>query len=232
MDVTVVASSLVGLMLPHQRNKLLGSPSFGLEVIWWEYISISVKSRDHTTKYQPAQNTFNTSKSSAQTPLQSIRRTVVACRGSGIPGTTQLMKIQPWRVTVHHEVDRTASPQNMSARDNSFTTIQPRRGPRVVESSCLGVQFHVSGVNARTIDPRVVQVTLSRFDEKDLEVVVEIGQTCGDRYSQLDAWCVTRVLHLHPKQRDSVLGGRSVSSIPLRHMLIEPFDNNATSPYV
>lgn len=33
MDVSVVASSLVGFVLPHERNELLGLPAFSLEVI-------------------------------------------------------------------------------------------------------------------------------------------------------------------------------------------------------
>ena len=33
MDVTVVASSLVCLVLPHQWDELLGGPALGLEVV-------------------------------------------------------------------------------------------------------------------------------------------------------------------------------------------------------
>ena len=33
MDITIVASSLVCFMLPHQREKFFGSPAFGLKVI-------------------------------------------------------------------------------------------------------------------------------------------------------------------------------------------------------
>jgi hypothetical protein len=33
MDLPVIASSLISLMLPHQRNQFLGRPALGLEVI-------------------------------------------------------------------------------------------------------------------------------------------------------------------------------------------------------
>jgi hypothetical protein len=33
MDVTVVAGSLVGFVLSHERNQFFGSPTLGLEVI-------------------------------------------------------------------------------------------------------------------------------------------------------------------------------------------------------
>lgn len=33
MEITVITSTLVCLMLPHQRKKLLGGPAFGLKVV-------------------------------------------------------------------------------------------------------------------------------------------------------------------------------------------------------
>ena len=65
----------------------------------------------------------------------------------------------------------------MGARHDGATSIKPFGWTRVVESGRLGVQLHVSRVNAGTVDPWVVQIALSSFNQKDLEVVVEISQT-------------------------------------------------------
>jgi hypothetical protein len=86
----------------------------------------------------------------------------------------------------------------VGTRDNSTSTTKPFRGPGVVEGSSFAVELHILGVDARTVHPRVllarqplvtpdffgqtnVQVALSSFNEHDLEIVVQVGQTaCHD----------------------------------------------------
>lgn len=67
----------------------------------------------------------------------------------------------------------------MSGRDDGLAAIEPLGRTRLVEGCGLGVKLHVTGVDARAVDPGVVQVALASFDEKNLEVVVEVGKSVG-----------------------------------------------------
>lgn len=64
----------------------------------------------------------------------------------------------------------------MSTWHSSRTTSKPLARTRLVERSRLGVQLHVTGVDARPKHPRVVEVALAGLDEQNLEVVVKIRQ--------------------------------------------------------
>jgi hypothetical protein len=65
----------------------------------------------------------------------------------------------------------------MSSGNNSLPAIEPLRRSRLIEGCSLRVKLHVTRVDTGAIDPRVVQVVLSRLNEKNLEVVVEVGET-------------------------------------------------------
>ena len=71
----------------------------------------------------------------------------------------------------------------MGTRHHSSATIKPLGRPRVVEGCRLTVKLHVTGINPRAEHPWVVQVALASFDKKDLEIVVEIGQSSSDNAS-------------------------------------------------
>ena len=88
----------------------------------------------------------------------------------------------------------------MSTRHHSTTTTQPFRGSGVVEGGGFAVQFpshdisihlavsdeknkHVSGIDAWTVHPRVVEIGLSSFNQHDLKIMVQIGQTASDNTS-------------------------------------------------
>lgn len=68
----------------------------------------------------------------------------------------------------------------MCTGHNSSASIEPFRGPGVVEGGSLAVQLHVPGVDARAEDPWVVEIVLTSLNQEDLEVVVEVGQTASD----------------------------------------------------
>ncbi len=63
----------------------------------------------------------------------------------------------------------------MSTRNHSTSAIEPVGGTRVVESSSARVKLHVLGIDARTVNPWVVDVVLSTLDTQDLELVVKVG---------------------------------------------------------
>jgi hypothetical protein len=67
----------------------------------------------------------------------------------------------------YHEVDGRPTSENMGARHDSSSSIEPFRWPRVVEGGSLAVQLHVPRVDAWTIDPRVVQVVLTTLNQED-----------------------------------------------------------------
>lgn len=68
----------------------------------------------------------------------------------------------------------------MGAGYDSTTTTEPFRRSRVVERSSLTVELHVLGVDTGSVDPRVVEVGLSSFNEHNLEVVVQVGQAASN----------------------------------------------------
>lgn len=85
-------------------------------------------------------------------------------------------KYEHSKTSTHHEIDRGSSTKDVRARHDGLPTSQPFRGPRFIESGSLGVQLHVPRVDTRTEDPWIVQVVLSALNEKDLELVIQVGQ--------------------------------------------------------
>lgn len=63
---------------------------------------------------------------------------------------------------------------------DSTTATEPLGRSRVVERSSLTVELHVLGVDTGSVDPRVVEVGLSSFNEHNLEVVVQVGQAASN----------------------------------------------------
>jgi len=44
----------------------------------------------------------------------------------------------------------------------------------------FAVEFHISGIDSWSEDPRVVEIALAAFDEEDLEVVVEVCKSSSN----------------------------------------------------
>lgn len=65
----------------------------------------------------------------------------------------------------------------MGAGHNSFSTSQPLRRTGLIKRCCLGVEFHVSWIDTRPKDPRVVEVALTSLNQQNLEIMVQICQT-------------------------------------------------------
>jgi hypothetical protein len=65
----------------------------------------------------------------------------------------------------------------MGAGHDCLPAGEPFGGSRLVEGGCLGVQLHVTRVDAGPEDPWIVEVALAGFDEKHGEVMVQIGQS-------------------------------------------------------
>jgi hypothetical protein len=139
MDIAIVASSLVSLMLSHQRNQLLGRPALGLKVI-------VIRSRCTSV------HLFHKS-----AMLRSLQRT-----------------------STHHKVDRRTSAKDMSTRHHSTSPTQPFRRSGVVKRSSLTIQLHISWINTRTINPRIVEVRLSSFNKHNLKIVIQISQSASN----------------------------------------------------
>lgn len=68
----------------------------------------------------------------------------------------------------------------MGTGHNCLAAIEMLTCPRVVERSCSRVEFHVTGVDTRAVDPWVVEIVLTTFNEKDSELWVEIGKSSGN----------------------------------------------------
>jgi hypothetical protein len=64
----------------------------------------------------------------------------------------------------------------MGTGHDGLPASKPFRWARLIEGSRLGVQLHVSRVNTRAEHPWVVEVVLAGLDEKNLEVMVKVGQ--------------------------------------------------------
>jgi hypothetical protein len=58
MDITVVASSLVGFVLSHQRNQFLGGPALGLKVIVVRSRCTGIHLSNTLAMSKPAHGTF------------------------------------------------------------------------------------------------------------------------------------------------------------------------------
>lgn len=82
----------------------------------------------------------------------------------------EIVVVRGGGASVHHEVNGATSAQDMGNRDHGTTTGQPLGRPRLIEGGRLRVQLHVSRVDARPEDPRVVEIALAGFDEEDLEL--------------------------------------------------------------
>lgn len=84
----------------------------------------------------------------------------------------------------------------MRTRYNRTTPIEPFGRTRVIESGSLAVQFHITGINSWAIDPKgiqqlrfakknniylpwVVEIVFAAFDEKNLELVIQVGQAAS-----------------------------------------------------
>lgn len=65
----------------------------------------------------------------------------------------------------------------MRAGHDCLPAGKPFGGSGLVEGGCLGVQLHVTRVDAGSEDPWIVEVALAGFDEKHGEVMVQIGQS-------------------------------------------------------
>jgi hypothetical protein len=64
----------------------------------------------------------------------------------------------------------------VSSGHNGAAAIEPLRRARLIEAGRLGVQLHVPGEDTGAEHPGVVEIVLPGLDEKDLEVVIQIGQ--------------------------------------------------------
>ena len=99
----------------------------------------------------------------------------------------------------YDEVDRRTTTQNMGTWYDGTATSEPLGWTRVVKRSCLGVELHVTRVDPRSVDPSkiqyascvfmrvepmnspwVVQVVLPSLNQKNLELVVEVGKPASD----------------------------------------------------
>lgn len=65
----------------------------------------------------------------------------------------------------------------MCTGDDCSPAIEPFRRSRVIEGCSLAIKLHISRINARSVDPWIVQVVLSSLDQEDLKFMVEIGQS-------------------------------------------------------
>lgn len=66
----------------------------------------------------------------------------------------------------------------MGGRHNGLTASEPFGRSRLVEGSRLGVKLHVARVDARAVDPWVVEVVLTSLDQENLQVPVKVRETC------------------------------------------------------
>lgn len=80
----------------------------------------------------------------------------------------EIIIIGCWCTSVHHEIDRTSTTKNMSTWYNSSSSIKPLWWSRVVEWSSLAVKFHVSRVDTWSVNPWIVEIVLTTFDDQDL----------------------------------------------------------------
>lgn len=68
----------------------------------------------------------------------------------------------------------------MGTGNNCLAAIEMLTCSRVVERGCSRVEFHVTGVDTRAVDPWVVEIILTTFNEKDSELWVEVGKPSGN----------------------------------------------------
>jgi hypothetical protein len=80
---------------------------------------------------------------------------------------------------VHHEVDTASAAKNVSTRDHCPTPIEIIRRPRIVERCGFAVELHIDRIDAWTVNPWVVQVVLTAFNQEHLKVMIKVGQTCS-----------------------------------------------------
>lgn len=73
----------------------------------------------------------------------------------------------------------------MSTWHNSLSTSKPFRWTGLIKGCSLGIKFHVSRIDTRTVYPRVVEIVFASLNEEYLEVVIKIGQPAGIRKGAL-----------------------------------------------
>lgn len=116
-------------------------------------------------------------------PTLGLEVIVVGGRGTSVHLRSNRVSLRPgWmgdgavQCITYHEVDGGPAAEDVGAGDDGLPAIEPLGRPGLVEGGRLRVQLHVPGVDTRAEHPWVVEVVLSTFNEKDGEVVVQIGQ--------------------------------------------------------